>query len=87
MDHCAFTSNKKKIGCSWVYKIKYNADGNINKYEAHLVAKGYTQEYGIDYDDTFAPVAKITAIRCLLSIATTKNWDLHQMDVTNAFSR
>jgi hypothetical protein len=73
--------DKKAIGCKWVYKVKHNADGFVNRYKAKLVAKGYAQTYGIDYEETYNPVAKMTTIKIIIVMATSKGWSLHQMDV------
>ena len=68
-----------------MYKIKHNADGLVNRYKARLVAKGYAQTYGIDFEETFSPVAKMATVRAVITMAASKGWELQQMDVKNAF--
>jgi hypothetical protein len=75
----------KPVGCKWVFKKKLRPNGTIEKYKARLVAKGYTQKEGGDYFDTYSPVARLTIIRVLLSLAASHGLFVHQMDVKAAF--
>eukprot|EP00253_Pinus_taeda_P010519 PITA_10519 len=78
-------AGRKPIGSKWVFKKKTNAEGKVEKYKARLVAKGYSQVPGIDFGDIFSPVAKVTSIRLLLSVAAAFDFEVEQMDVKRAF--
>ena len=75
----------KTIGCKWVFKKKTDMDGNVHTYKARLVAKGYRQTQGVDYDETFSPVAMLKSIRILIAIAAYYDYEIWQMDVKTAF--
>lgn len=75
----------KAIGLKWVFKVKRNSDGSINKFKARLVAKGYIQRHGVDFDEVFAPVARIESVRFIIALAASKGWQVHHLDVKTAF--
>eukprot|EP00253_Pinus_taeda_P020910 PITA_20910 len=76
---------KDAIGVKWVYKTKNNAEGKIDRHKARLVVKGYKQQQGKDYDETFSPVARMETVRTVLSIAAQHKWKIYQMDVKSSF--
>ncbi|RVW50135.1 Retrovirus-related Pol polyprotein from transposon RE1 [Vitis vinifera] len=77
--------HRKVIGVKWVYRTKLNAYGSVNKYKARLVVKGYSQVFGVDFSETFAPVARLDTIRMLLALTAQKGWKTYQLDVKSAF--
>lgn len=73
------------ITCKWVYKVKTQSDGSLEHYKARLVARGFQQEHGRDYDETFAHVAHMTTVRTLFAVASIREWSISHLDVKNAF--
>ena len=78
-------ANIKPISCKWVFKRKRGSDGKVESFKARLVAKGFTKKEGIDYEETFSPVAMLKSIRIFLSIAACLDYEIWQMDVKTAF--
>jgi hypothetical protein len=76
---------RKLVRCEWVYRTKYASDGSVERHKAWLVAKGFSQVEGIDYNETFSPVAKMNSICLVLSLAASHKWEVHQMDVKSTF--
>lgn len=75
----------RAIGLKWFFKLKKDPTGNIVKYRARLVAKGYAQQQGVDFEEVFAPVARMETMRLLLALAAHSGWEVHHMDVKSAF--
>ena len=75
----------KKVGVKWVYKTKFNEHGAVDKYKARLVVKGYSQQYGVDYTEVFALVARTETIRLVVALAAQRGWAIYQLDVKSAF--
>lgn len=84
-DLVPFSSDMNLISCKWVFHVKYKSDGSILKHKAHLVAKGFLQTPGIDYEETFSPVVKAPTIRVFFSLVVSFGWDIQQVDINNAF--
>ena len=78
-------AGRKLVTCKWCFEFKRDVNGKISRYKARLVARGFSQRPGIDYFETFAPVAKFTTLRILLMLAASADWEIHQMDVKTAF--
>jgi hypothetical protein len=75
----------RAIGLKWVYKMKRDEHGNIIRYNARFVAKGNVQHASVDYDEVFAPVARLESMRPMLAVAVHHGWEVHHMDVKSAF--
>src|SRR5665213_3071401 len=78
-------ANRNRVGCKWVFRTKRDANGDVVRHKARLVAKGYTQVEGVDFDETFAPVAKFVTMRCMMAVGAAMDLEMHQMDVKMAF--
>jgi hypothetical protein len=76
---------KSVVNFKWIYKIKHAADGSIEKYKVRFVARGFSQVEGVDYDETFAPIAQYTSIHSIIALAASMGWKLHKMDVKTTF--
>jgi hypothetical protein len=76
---------KNLVGCKWVFRIKRKTDGSIDRYKARLVTKGFHQQTGVDFSETYSPVIKPTTVRLVLSITLSSGWSIKQIDIQNAF--
>ncbi|THG93376.1 hypothetical protein EW145_g8394, partial [Phellinidium pouzarii] len=78
-------SDRKTIGCRWVFKLKRKADGSVDRYKARLVAKGFSQRPGLEFSQVFAPTAKWAALRAILALAALEDLELYSIDISTAF--
>src|SRR5258705_12610832 len=87
MEDCQGRRNHltRRQSCKWVYQVKYGVNGEVTRYKARLVARGFTQVYGQDYQDTFAPVTRLETLRLLLAYAVKEDWEVRQIDVKTAY--
>jgi hypothetical protein len=76
---------RKYVSCKWVFKIKQGVNGEVERYKARLMARGFTQTYRMDYNETFSPITKFTSIRCILALTALENMEIHQMGVKTTF--
>ncbi|GJV57213.1 retrovirus-related pol polyprotein from transposon TNT 1-94 [Tanacetum coccineum] len=84
-DEIPIIHGAKPVGCKWVYKTKLDPNGNVERYKAHLVAKGYTQKEGVDYKETFSPISRKDSLRIVMVLVAHFDLELHQVDVKTAF--
>jgi hypothetical protein len=77
--------NEDVVSSRWLLKIKHDANGSIEKYKARFFARGFSQKEGIDYEETFTPMARYTSIRTIISFVAKMKWKLHQMDMKTSF--
>ena len=84
-DHVPLTEGVKPIGCKWIFKTKRDSKGDVERYKACLVTKGYTQKEGIDYKETFSPVSSRDSFRIIMALVAHFDLELHHMDVKTAF--
>jgi hypothetical protein len=77
--------DRKAIGSKWVFKLKTDSNGSVERHKARLVAQGFSQKHGQDYDETFSPVVRFESLRTVIALAVQNDLQLHQMDVTTAF--
>jgi hypothetical protein len=80
---CELPPGRKAVGCCWVYRVKMNADGTVDRYKAWLVAQGFSQKPHLDYTETFAPVAKFAFLQTVLALAAAEDMEVHTMDVSS----
>jgi hypothetical protein len=76
---------RRAIGVKWVFKVKKNEAGVVVRHKARLVVKGYSQRQGVDYEEVFAPVARLEAVRLLIALAAHQSWEVHHLDIKSAF--